>query len=544
VEADDGLTTVGSEGDDAMITRRAQARTLRREAATWAYLRPHIDQATNGEEGRYLAAPPGSGPSYIANYSKGLPHNAFGEVDPAAYRAMVRALVAGSPEGFEQIPVAHPAPGGRPLVNPQAGLAYDLEGPDGPALTMPPPPQIDSAEVAAEIAELYWMALLRDVPFGRYGTDSGPSTTSDAASSLTHGFSGFTGPRDATGQVTADTLFRGLTPGDLRGPYVSQFLLKPVTFGTLTTPQRQLTAQAGLDHLVDVGSWLAAQDGQHPTQGDVFQNQRRYIRTGRDLATYVHFDGLYEAYLHAALILLDLRAPFDPGNPYTDSTTQQGFGTYGGPHVLSLVTEVATRALKAVWHQKWFVHRRLRPEAFGGVVHMDLTPGAPDYPIHQEIRDSAGPGGVLERVRAHNGGLAEQTYLLPQAFPEGSPMHPAYGAGHATVAGACVTVLKAWFETSSVVPDPVVPNAGGTVLHPYTGADAGTLTVGGELDKLAANISLGRNFAGVHWRTDYTASLRLGEEIAVQIMREQSLCTNEASAHFSLTRFDGTAVTI
>ncbi|MCE0487223.1 hypothetical protein [Ornithinimicrobium sediminis] len=144
-----------------MITRRAQARTLRREAATWAYLRPHLDQATNGEEGRYPAAPPGSGPSYIASYSKRLPHNAFGEVDPTAYRAMVRALVAGSPEGFEQIPLAHPAPGGRPLVNPQAGLAYDLEGLDGPALAMPPPPRIDSLEVAAEVAELYWMALLR-----------------------------------------------------------------------------------------------------------------------------------------------------------------------------------------------------------------------------------------------------------------------------------------------------------------------------------------------------------------------------------------------
>ena len=28
-------------------------------------------------------------------------------------------------------------------------------------------------------------------------------------------------------------------------------------------------------------------------------------------------------------------------------------------------------------------------------------------------------------------------------------MHPAYGAGHATVAGACVTMLKAYFDTSA-----------------------------------------------------------------------------------------------
>jgi hypothetical protein len=43
-----------------------------------------------------------------------------------------------------------------------------------------------------------------------------------------------------------------------------------------------------------------------------------------------------------------------------------GFGTFGGPHILALLTEVSTRALKAVWYQKWLVHRRLRPEEFGG----------------------------------------------------------------------------------------------------------------------------------------------------------------------------------
>ncbi len=52
--------------------------------------------------------------------------------------------------------------------------------------------------------------------------------------------------------------------------------------------------------------------------------------------------------------------------------------------------------------------------------------------------------------------------LLPMAFPEGSPTHPAYGAGHATVAGACVTILKAWFDESTRLVDlnvtPVQPS--------------------------------------------------------------------------------------
>jgi hypothetical protein len=49
--------------------------------------------------------------------------------------------------------------------------------------------------------------------------------------------------------------------------------------------------------------------------------------------------------------------------------------------------------------------------------------------------------------------------------------------------------------------------------------------------------------AGVHWRTDYTASVRLGEEIAIGVLREQARLGNE-SAHFTLRRFDGTSVTI
>ncbi len=86
---------------------------------------------------------------------------------------------------------------------------------------------------------------------------------------------------------------------------------------------------------------------------------------------------------------------------------------------------------------------------------------------------------------------------VTDAFPEGSPTHPAYGAAHATVAGACVTVLKAFFDESFVIPNPVEAASDGLSLKPYTGP---SLTVGGELNKLASNVAIGRNIAGVHWR--------------------------------------------
>lgn len=121
-------------------------------------------------------------------------------------------------------------------------------------------------------------------------------------------------------------------------------------------------------------------------------------------------------------------------------------------------------------------------------------------------------------------------------------MHPAYGAGHATVAGACVTILKAMFDESFVIPNPVMPNPNDpTQLIPYVGPP---LTVGGELNKLASNVAMGRNIAGVHWRSDATESLKLGEMVAIRLLEDQRGCYNEPFEGFTFTRFDGTTITV
>lgn len=238
----------------------------------------------------------------------------------------------------------------------------------------------------------------------------------------------------------------------------------------------------------------------------------------------MHVDALYEAYLNACLILLGANAPLNPGNPYTGSTTQFGFGTWGGPHILSLVCEVATRALKCVWWHKWYMHRRLRPEAYGGLVEHGLLNAA------NPVLGSA----ALAASEAKFG-----SSLLPMAFPEGSPTHPAYGAGHATVAGACVTILKAFFDENAVMTDLKEASPDGQSLQNV----GGTLTVGDELNKVAANIAIGRNAGGVHWRSDYTDSVELGERIAIYVLKHQGNDYHEDwSSQF--TKFDGTQVTI
>ena len=76
----------------------------------------------------------------------------------------------------------------------------------------------------------------------------------------------------------------------------------------------------------------------------------RFIHNIRDLANYVHYDDLPQAFWNACLILQHLdtpckpmpRGPADQGNPYRSmppggSTTQEGFGTLGDQIYLLLL---------------------------------------------------------------------------------------------------------------------------------------------------------------------------------------------------------------
>ena len=89
-----------------------------------------------------------------------------------------------------------------------------------------------------------------------------------------------------------------------------------------------------------------------------------------------------------------------------------------------------------------------------------------------------------------------------------------------------------------------VASADGLSLLAYTGGDAGQITVDGEINKLASNIGLARNFAGVHWRTDYSDGLKLGEAVALSILAEQRGMYGEEFSGFAIRRFDGASVIV
>lgn len=518
---------------DARAVRRERAYRVRVAAAERMRKVPLAGIPETSDEERY--------PNRIGNFSKGLPHDGVGEVNPYAYQALLDALTGGRAAGFEDVPMG----GEAKLRNPLAGLAFDLIGPDSHQLGTPLPPSFASAEAAAEMAELYWQALLRDVPFAAYDTDR---TVAAAAADLA-GLSDFRGR--IGGRVASETLFRTDIPGVTAGPFVSQFLLKDLPTGSRIAPQEIRTALP-VDHLLTVEAWRAIQDGEIPpgVLAPVYDPIPRFVRNGRDLAELVHWDwpgqGVHQASLIAfgagTVSLAGVFAegsgvPLAAGNPYLASRTQDGFGTFGLPHAAYLVSLATNGALKAAWYQKWFVHRRLRPEEFAGRVHFLATGGSEvEAPIHADLLDRS---AVLPEIERRFG-----TRLLPQAFPEGCPIHPAYPSGHATWAGAAATVLKAFFDEEALVANPVVAAEDGLATVPYTGPDAADLTLGGELNKLAWNLAVARLFAGVHWRTDAMAGLRLGEEVALGILADLRSTYAEEFGGFAVTTFDGRRVTV
>lgn len=400
-----------------------------------------------------------------------------------------------------------------------------------------------------------------------------------------------------------------------------------IRYGVQTIPQRFTPHEPGIDHMVEWQTWLDVQNGaDRKGDLDLFLKDgtsSRFIATPRDLATYVHFDALYQAYLNATLLLLGAGVPTDTGLPEGPGGTRDAFATFGGPHILTLVCEVATRALKAVRRQKYNIHLRSRPEALAAALSLAWTKdeknlhalGAQKDALSDMVQELGVKDGILETVAKHNekalsfwtgnnwpedhGPLGDKAYnaLLPMAFPEGSPMHPSYGAGHATVAGACVTIVKAFFEmyqggpdrrfsiyevlgikedrhdlyhnrfpaelfgqerpltvrrevwdamddkARDAVPFPTAVVPDGDNDHRTLKQISADLTIQQELDKLAANISIGRNFAGVHYYTDYYESLRMGERLAVSILQEQMLTYREPVS-MRFTSFDGDHVMV
>ena len=313
----------------------------RRDAAINS--RVNVTQTGNGDITRYT--------DYSAIYSKGLLHDALGIPNAAAAESLIKAFQTGRQSDFNSIIMGSPGGGGNSRLNgPQGALAFDLEGIDSHSTVIPPSPATASACTAAEQVEHYWGALLRDVNFTDY--DSSPLAAQACADLNNMSYISGAENTQVPFPVTPQNLFRGrflAGDGNVKGPYVSQFMLQPTYYGSQELSQRYQTFMPVQEFMRSVTTYQNIQNGGPNEANIAYDPTPRYVRNGRDLAAYTRVDVLFQGYFTAFLILAGLGAAPNPGNPYIGSTTQKGFGTLGGPDAAGTMCEMATRALKAAW---------------------------------------------------------------------------------------------------------------------------------------------------------------------------------------------------
>ena len=274
--------------------RARAAKEMRQLAAEVSRLHPQALTRSNGEEQDH-------GPQYPANFTKGLRHDECGVLeDGAAYHCFVEAINAPDPTLFEKhVPTADDVDFHCPVKitcmgemdvkwrgweSPRAGHVYELQGPDFGAVGMAPAPRIGSSELAAEMAEVYALAILRDVRFtdickgggdrlcagepkvdpailtakeivdqlnsmpffsGKDVCSSTPHHTDEAGLNRFERNRRFARTLSPNGKLTPMNVFRGSTKGAQVGPYISQFMLIGATSlacsgdGASTFPRRQ-----------------------------------------------------------------------------------------------------------------------------------------------------------------------------------------------------------------------------------------------------------------------------------------------------------------
>jgi hypothetical protein len=533
-------------GNELEKIRKAAAKAAR-EAEVNSFPHP-----TNGDEERYATQ------AFAGNFSKTLPHDpATGLVIPSAYQALLNALTAGTQEAFDAVP----AGGTGKLAGPLSPLQFQMEGSDSPTPTSPfLPPSVASAGGAAEMVELYWEGYLRDVPFIDYG--SNPLIALGVADM--NKLSAFGGPSP----VTPQNLFRFPFIGCTDGPYVSQILfqthrLDGVTFvpklntrlpvADPNTGQVLTGPGTGVDFMTNFPEYLFVEDGNGALQPtpNTADPTPRFIRDVRDVGNLANSDSIFSIYFRAAIILGGLGIGVDPNSPYTNDARINGFNTFSNAYLFQLLAAAGQTEANA-FYQKWYVHRKVRPEAHANLVDGILNNRFKLNPsMHPDLFNSSVLPLIFERNQQLNvkRGLGTTgSFLLPQMSAGGSPSHPSSPAGHAFTAGAAVTMIKAMLDVGTPVnpkPWPAQPvQASADGLSLVNTADT-NLTVLGELNKLAANVSEGRNMLGIHWRvSDNMHGMTLGENVTIALLNELGATYPESFKGFTLTKFDGTTILV
>lgn len=517
--------------EDYSVNRFRQERTQRLADAMSDFER---DQAVNNDVAT-LNTP--------AMFSKTMEHDSTTLLpNEADVVKLALAMERGTTQDLENVSLSSNAT--RKLANPLGAFAIEMMGQDAYGMTMPACPTLNSDHGAGEMVEVYEMNIQRDTPFDTLNF-GGADTAGDRAVTNLNAFgTEYKGPvNSVSGALTRAELFRGVAPGCLAGPYVSQFLAHDFALGAHTITQKYNVHNGIYGNTK--ANFKSISDGAVPV-AQAADSAPQYIYNGRGLGTLVHSDFVYQHFYYAAAMLAHGGTRH---SAYTsvDPSNSGAFLTNGGPAWQApAVAAVSGHALTAAWVQKWRHHLKLRPETMAARV---VTGISGDTSVFHASSLTTNAQSTLDAVKAFNvanGG--DNAEFLPLLYAEGSPTHPAYPAGHAVIAGANATILKLVYADTNWSTmgnySAVQHSTDGNSLVAYSRPDAGDLTVHGELNKLASNIAIGRNIAGVHYRADGDCGMMLGQKVAIAYFKDYLKRQIELRGDITIVGFDGVSVTV
>jgi hypothetical protein len=482
-------------------------------------------------------------------HSKGLTHNATtGFPTQADVDLLLEARNKGTTEAVDAIPLSGAAI--RKIRNILVGHNFNLIGTDpSPTLNVIVKPSVDSNESAFEMAEVYSKSLLRDVSF--WDIEQGLNATANTHITNLNAFPSKSIAPVSGGLITAPLLHRDALPGCDLGPYVSQIFYSGGYFSPvrIESPQPQFRSYNDNFGSQTLATWLQIQNGEEPT-ATASGASLQFIFSARQLMTLAFQENPGQTMSW----LTDYVAQTLPLQ-FNGSDNNDAYISGGIQSLHSSIQGVITACCSTSAHHKWAVNMGIRPEVLAQ--RYDLADGLnnnsalfDDVPGLQFIKDRANGemAPFISEVQAQSGSTA----LLRTVRGNSSPMDPSMPSLWSVIAGACITIYKAYldchdqFDIPLAFPNPIVHSLTGGLPVAYAGPLGSTPTINGELNKLASNLGQAQGWLGEAFRSDL--AYELGETIAIRYLGDTVKSFHESYdgvfEGFKLTRFNGEFITI
>ena len=495
-------------------------------------------------------------PHYRGVYSKGFvghtgPNGIPVGPNPALYSKFIEAMRTRNQTLLNQVYASSSK-----LVDAHCIFDVELEGKYKSSFVIPPAPSITSLTTTAEILEVYVMALLRNYNFHILDPecifyDDIPMEAKTYLDTLI-GYLNLPGIKgllpyqhfDSNHNITKDTLFRGIARGDVIGPYVSQFFYYETAIGNLKLEQKYQCLDLSENIVPDISNsrYYFGKTEQYFNEiwnGGLksfsIQTKTKYMTTILDLAMYINRDQIWEAIFVTASLFLSRGIPIG-FHTKSRSPVFSRFINLGPVDLYNLMIRATKLAMNATWVWKWS-QLRPRPEEMAYQIHLAKAHNDSTINFPEELLNNP----ILQEIATKNNGK----YLMPLGYSQGSPFHPSYPGGHATIAGAMATIMKAWFNCDCLIPA-VVPDMTGNNLVMYklkNNNDIQYLRIEDELEKLVTNCSHSRNMAGIHYRSDTEVGISIGEQAAISVLEDEVNKYSDEIA-FRFRKRSGEVVTI